>query len=143
MEEAVRVATSLAEPGDAVLLSPACTSYDQYRSFEERGLSFRQQPLHTRILFIDDTAHFTVDLAGGLLRVVAFFLRRLDLHHERLTFTISPRREPKWNRMLSTVPPLASIQAASWSAIRTGSWPDTGMMAELLSHHLWSPGTSW
>ncbi len=52
------------------------------RSFEKRGLSFRQQPFHALILLIDDTAHFAVDFAGGLLRVVAFLLRRLDLHHE-------------------------------------------------------------
>jgi UDP-N-acetylmuramoylalanine--D-glutamate ligase len=42
LEQAVRAAAALAEPGDVVLLSPACASYDQYRSFEERGDHFRR-----------------------------------------------------------------------------------------------------
>src|SRR6267143_3799877 len=58
------------------------------RSFEKHGLSFRQQSFHALVLLIDDTAHFTVDLTGGLLRVVAFLLRRLDLNKEGLAFTI-------------------------------------------------------
>jgi len=40
MAEAVRVAASLAEPGDTVLLSPACSSYDMFVSYTHRGDAF-------------------------------------------------------------------------------------------------------
>jgi UDP-N-acetylmuramoylalanine--D-glutamate ligase len=42
LERALHQASRAAEPGDTVLLSPACTSYDQYRSYEERGDHFRK-----------------------------------------------------------------------------------------------------
>lgn len=41
-EEAVRLAFSLAMPGDNVLLSPACASYDMFRDFEHRGREFKR-----------------------------------------------------------------------------------------------------
>jgi UDP-N-acetylmuramoylalanine--D-glutamate ligase len=40
MGEAVELATSAAEPGSAVLLSPACASFDLYSSYEARGDDF-------------------------------------------------------------------------------------------------------
>jgi UDP-N-acetylmuramoylalanine--D-glutamate ligase len=42
LAEGVQKARSMAEPGDIVLLSPACTSFDAYRNFEERGDDFRR-----------------------------------------------------------------------------------------------------
>ncbi|MBQ9415338.1 MAG: UDP-N-acetylmuramoyl-L-alanine--D-glutamate ligase [Clostridia bacterium] len=40
-DAAVRLAASLAKPGDTVLLSPACTSFDVFSNFEERGRHFK------------------------------------------------------------------------------------------------------
>jgi UDP-N-acetylmuramoylalanine--D-glutamate ligase len=40
--EVMERARSIAEPGDAVLLSPACSSYDMFRNYEERGAEFRR-----------------------------------------------------------------------------------------------------
>ncbi|MBE0429131.1 MAG: UDP-N-acetylmuramoyl-L-alanine--D-glutamate ligase [Thermoleophilia bacterium] len=40
LEDAVKIASGNAVPGDVVLLSPACASFDQYRDFEERGEHF-------------------------------------------------------------------------------------------------------
>ncbi|MHC5351297.1 UDP-N-acetylmuramoyl-L-alanine--D-glutamate ligase [Pseudomonas sp. A46] len=42
LDEAVRRCADLAEPGDAVLLSPACASLDMFKNFEERGRLFAQ-----------------------------------------------------------------------------------------------------
>ena len=43
--DAVRSAAARAASGDVVLLAPACTSLDQYASFEERGADFRSAVL--------------------------------------------------------------------------------------------------
>ena len=40
-KEALRKAYSLAQPGDTVLLSPACASFDQYRDYAHRGEAFK------------------------------------------------------------------------------------------------------
>jgi UDP-N-acetylmuramoylalanine--D-glutamate ligase len=41
LERAVAAAHAAAQPGEVVLLAPACASYDQYESFERRGEHFR------------------------------------------------------------------------------------------------------
>ena len=42
MDQAVARARETARPGDAVVLSPGCTSFDQYPNFEARGADFRR-----------------------------------------------------------------------------------------------------
>ena len=45
MSEAVQVARSLASPGDVVLLSPACASFDMFANYEQRGEHFVREVL--------------------------------------------------------------------------------------------------
>ncbi|MBQ0024127.1 MAG: UDP-N-acetylmuramoyl-L-alanine--D-glutamate ligase [Bacteroidales bacterium] len=41
-EECVRKCAQLAEPGDTVLLSPCCASFDLFKSYEDRGRQFKE-----------------------------------------------------------------------------------------------------
>ncbi|MBN8485191.1 MAG: UDP-N-acetylmuramoyl-L-alanine--D-glutamate ligase [Sphingomonadales bacterium] len=59
MCEAIQQAMAAARPGDVVLLSPACASFDQFRDYEARGDAFRQ--IVTTLLEPEDGAA----LAGG------------------------------------------------------------------------------
>ena len=42
LEDALDCSLSLAEKGDVVILSPACASFDEFSSFEQRGEVFKQ-----------------------------------------------------------------------------------------------------
>jgi len=48
MEEAVKYAKEFAEEGDVVLLSPACASFDLFKSYEDRGEQFKKQVLEIK-----------------------------------------------------------------------------------------------
>ena len=42
LEAAVKKAAAVAQPGDVVLLAPACASFDQFRNYEHRGKVFKE-----------------------------------------------------------------------------------------------------
>ncbi len=42
LENAIRKANATADPGDVVLLAPACASFDQFKSYEHRGRLFKE-----------------------------------------------------------------------------------------------------
>ncbi len=48
LKKAIKEATSLAEKGDLVLLSPACASFDLFKNYEDRGDQFREEVLALR-----------------------------------------------------------------------------------------------
>ncbi len=41
MKDIVGAAAELAEPGDVVLLSPACASFDMFKDYKDRGKQFK------------------------------------------------------------------------------------------------------
>ncbi|MBO8141772.1 MAG: UDP-N-acetylmuramoyl-L-alanine--D-glutamate ligase [Firmicutes bacterium] len=61
LEAAVRAARERARPGEVVLLSPACASYDMFANFEERGRRFREI---VRALGSEDTGDWAIPAAG-------------------------------------------------------------------------------
>jgi UDP-N-acetylmuramoylalanine--D-glutamate ligase len=42
LDRAVNLATERAKPGDTVLLAPACSSFDQFENYEQRGRTFKE-----------------------------------------------------------------------------------------------------
>ena len=42
LDDSVRVAVEHARPGNQILFSPACSSFDMFESYEERGLAFKE-----------------------------------------------------------------------------------------------------
>ena len=45
-EEAVRASAAFAKPGDVVLLSPCCASFDLFKNYEDRGRQFKEAVRH-------------------------------------------------------------------------------------------------
>ena len=45
-EEAVQASANFAKPGDVVLLSPCCASFDLFQNYEDRGRQFKEAVRH-------------------------------------------------------------------------------------------------
>ncbi|MEL6539324.1 MAG: UDP-N-acetylmuramoyl-L-alanine--D-glutamate ligase [Bacteroidota bacterium] len=56
VEQAVNQALAWASPGDVVLLSPACASFDLFESFEQRGEAFKEAVRATRAFYEANTS---------------------------------------------------------------------------------------
>jgi UDP-N-acetylmuramoylalanine--D-glutamate ligase len=63
MCDAIRQAIEAARPGDVVMLSPACASFDQFRDYEARGDSFRQ--IVEALIAPEAPAQTSPAIAGG------------------------------------------------------------------------------
>ncbi|MCU7833643.1 MAG: UDP-N-acetylmuramoyl-L-alanine--D-glutamate ligase [gamma proteobacterium symbiont of Taylorina sp.] len=50
MQEAVLTAQQVAEPGDVVLFSPACASFDMYQNYQQRGDDFKEKVMQAKVL---------------------------------------------------------------------------------------------
>src|SRR6185369_1163056 len=54
MEDAVAKSFKAASVGDAVLLAPACASFDMFKSFEERGEVFKKAVTDNKLQFVEN-----------------------------------------------------------------------------------------
>jgi UDP-N-acetylmuramoylalanine--D-glutamate ligase len=57
MAAAVRTAFALASPGDTVVLAPACSSFDMFRDYAERGRVFKGEVTNLEGEWARNTTH--------------------------------------------------------------------------------------